>query len=99
MSTITDIFTTYASEYIERYPNLPASHHKAIDAICRCRTGAYGYSLYACQRCQQHHYIAHACGNRHCPQCQHHKAAQWLHNQLGTQLPAFCAIKEDSHWG
>jgi hypothetical protein len=47
MSTITDIFTTYASEYIERYPNLPASHHKAIDAICRCRTGAYGYSLYA----------------------------------------------------
>jgi hypothetical protein len=87
MSTITDIFTAYASEYIARYPNLPASHHKAIDAICRCRTGAYGYSLYACQRCQQQHYIAHACGNRHCPQCQHHKAVQWLHNQLDKQLP------------
>ena len=42
MSTITAIFTAYASEYIERYPHLPASHHKAIDAICRCRTGAYG---------------------------------------------------------
>jgi hypothetical protein len=87
MSTITDIFTAYASEYIARYPHLPASHHKAIDALCRCRTGAYGYSLYACQRWQQQPSIAHACGNRHCPQCQHHKAVQWLHHQLDKQLP------------
>jgi hypothetical protein len=42
MLTMSDIFTPYAPEYIERYPNLPASHHQAIDAICRCRTGAYG---------------------------------------------------------
>lgn len=87
MITMSDIFTTYAPEYIERYPNLPASHHKAIDAICRCRTGAYGSSLYACASCGQHHHIAHACGNRHCPQCQHQKAAQWLHTQLDKQLP------------
>jgi hypothetical protein len=45
MSTIRDIFTTYAPESIERSPNRPASHHKAIDAICRCRTGAYGSRL------------------------------------------------------
>ncbi len=87
MMTRTDIFTTYAPEYRERYPNLPASHHKALDAICHCRTGAYGYSLYACNSCGHHHHIAHACGNRHCPQCQHHKAAQWLHSQLDNQLP------------
>jgi Putative transposase/Transposase zinc-binding domain len=87
MITMSDIFTTYAPEYIERYPNLPASHQKAIDALCRCRTGAYGYSLYACASCGHHHHIAHACGNRHCPQCQHQKAAQWLHNQLDKQLP------------
>lgn len=87
MITIRDIVTTYAPAYIERYPNLPASHHKAIDAICRCRTGAYGYSLYACARCGPHHHIAHACGNRHCPQCQQQKAAQWLHHQRDKQLP------------
>jgi Putative transposase/Transposase zinc-binding domain len=87
MITLSDIFTTYAPEYIERYPHLPAVHHQAIDAICRCRTGAYGYSLYACESCGQHHHIAHACGNRHCPQCQHQKAAQWLYNQLDKQLP------------
>jgi hypothetical protein len=87
MLTLTAIFTTYAPEYIERYPNLPASHHKALDAICHCRTGAYGYSLSACESCGRHHHIAHACGNRHGPQCQHQKAAQWLHSQLDTQLP------------
>ena len=42
MSTIRDICTTYAPESIARAPHLPASHHKALDAICRCRTGAYG---------------------------------------------------------
>ena len=87
MITMRDIFTPYAPESIERSPTLPASHHTAIDAICRCRTGAYGSSLYACESCGQHHHIAHACGHRHCPQCQHQKAAQWLHNQLDKQLP------------
>src|SRR3989442_8638399 len=87
MLTMSDLFTPYAPEYSERSPNLPASHHKAIDAIGRCRTGAYGSSLSACESCGQPHHIAHACGNRHCPQCQHQKAAQWLHNQLDTQLP------------
>ena len=87
MITLRDIFTAYAPEYIERHPHLPISHHKAIDAICRCRTGAYGYSVYACQHCGHHHRVNHACGNRHCPQCQHHKAQRWLHNQLQKQLP------------
>ena len=87
MITMSDIFTPYAPESIERSPNLPASHHKAIDAICRCRTGAYGSSLSACESCGQPHHIAHACGHRHGPPCQHQQAAPWLHNQLDTQLP------------
>jgi hypothetical protein len=87
MRTIRDIFTTYAPEYLERSPHLPASPHQAMDAICRCRTGAYGYSLSAGARCRQHPDIAHACGHRHCPPCQHQKAAQWLHNPLDQQLP------------
>jgi hypothetical protein len=87
MTTISAIFTAYAPEYIERHPHLPTAHLKVIDAICRCRTGAYGYSLYACSTCGQHHRVNHACGNRHCPQCQHHKAQQWLHHQLKQQLP------------
>lgn len=42
MITMRALCTTYAPESLERYPNLPASPHKAIDARCRCRTGAYG---------------------------------------------------------
>ncbi len=87
MTTITDIFNTFAPEYLERYPNLPASHHKTISAIQNCRTGHYGYSLYQCQRCDGQHRVHHSCGNRHCPQCKHHKTRQWLQHQLDKQLP------------
>jgi Putative transposase/Transposase zinc-binding domain len=87
MTTITDIFTAYAPEYIARHPTLPTAHHKAIHAILNCRTGHYGHSLYACQRCGERHRILHSCGNRHCPQCQHSQAEQWLHKQLEKQLP------------
>ena len=45
MTTLRDIFTASAPEYIARPPHLPTSPHKAIDAIGRCRTGAYGSSL------------------------------------------------------
>ena len=68
MTTITDIFTAYAPEYIARHSTLPTSHHKARHAILNCRTGHYGYSLYACQHCGGRHRILHSCGNRHCPE-------------------------------
>jgi len=87
MTTIRALCTASAPEDIARHPHLPTSHHKAIDAICRCRTGAYGSSLSACHTCGQHHRVHHACGHRHCPQCQHHTAQLWLHNQLTKPLP------------
>jgi Putative transposase/Transposase zinc-binding domain len=87
MTTITDIVSAFAPEYLERYPNLPASHQKTLSAIQNCRTGHYGHSLYQCQRCGRQHRVHHACGNRHCPQCQQHTTQQWLHHQLEKQLP------------
>ncbi len=87
MTTIRDIFTAFAPEYLERYPHLPTSHHKVISAIQNCRSGHYGHSLYQCQSCGKHHRVNHSCGNRHCPQCQHHKTQQWLQHQLDKQLP------------
>jgi len=87
MTTIRDIFTAFANEYLERYPNLPLSHHKALSAIVHCRTGHYGHSLYQCQSCGGQHRVNHSCGNRHCPQCQQHKTQQWLYHHLDKQLP------------
>ena len=87
MTTITDIVAAFAKEYLQRYPNLPTAHQKVLSAIQNCKTGHYGHSLYACQDCGKQHRVNHACGNRHCPQCQHHKTRQWLQHQLEKQLP------------
>lgn len=87
MTTITEIFTTYAPEYLDKHPNLPEAHRKVIEAILHCRTGEYGSTVYQCQSCCQMHTVHCSCGNRHCPQCQHHKTRQWLDKQLDRQLP------------
>jgi Putative transposase/Transposase zinc-binding domain len=87
MTTIRDIFNAFAPESLERSPHLPPSHHKVIGAIQNCRSGPYGHSLYQCQSCGKHHRVQHSCGNRHCPQCQHHKTPQWLQHHLDKQLP------------
>ena len=87
MTTLRDIFTAFAPESLERYPHLPTSHQKVISAIQNCQSGHYGHSLYQCQSCNNQHHVNHSCGNRHCPQCQHHKTQQWLHHHLDKQLP------------
>jgi hypothetical protein len=87
MTTLRDLCTAFAPEYLERYPHLPTSHRKAISAIQNCQSGYYGHSLYQCQSCGEKHRVYHSCGNRHCPQCQHHKTQQWLHRHLEKQLP------------
>jgi len=87
MTTLRDIFTAFAPEYLERYPNLPLAHRKVISAIQHCQSGHYGHSLYQCPTCGEHHRVNHSCGNRHCPQCQQHKTQQWLQHHLDKQLP------------
>src|SRR5712691_8518848 len=87
MTTLRDIFTAFAPEYLERYPHLPLAHRKVISAIQQCQSGHYGHSLYQCHSCGESHRVNHACGNRHCPQCQQHTTQQWLQDHLDKQLP------------
>jgi hypothetical protein len=87
MTTRRDIFTAFAPEYLERSPNLPTSHRKGLSAIQHGRSGHSGHSLSQCQNCGGHHRVYHACGKRHCPQCQQHKTPQWLHHHLEQPLP------------
>jgi hypothetical protein len=87
MITLRDIFTAFAPEYLAHYPNLPSAHRKVISAIQHCQSGYYGHSLYQCPSCGGHHRVQHACGNRHCPQCQQQKTQQWLQHHLAKQLP------------
>ena len=86
--TINEIFQQYAHEYIDRFGDLmPADHRKVIDAIINCRTQYCGTMIYQCEACSQTHIVYRSCGNRHCPNCQHHKTHQWLVNQIERQLP------------
>lgn len=87
MTTMRDIFQAFAKESLERFPHLPLSHRKTLSAIQQCQSGYYGHSLYQCQGCGGQHRVNHSCGNRHCPQCQHHQTQQWLQHHLDKQLP------------
>ncbi len=86
--TINEIFQAYAQEYIETFgENIPSEHRKVIKAIINCRTECCGTMIYRCEKCGQHHIVYRSCGNRHCPNCQHHKTHQWLMKQMERQLP------------
>ncbi|MGH8604885.1 MAG: transposase zinc-binding domain-containing protein, partial [Gammaproteobacteria bacterium] len=88
MGVINDIFRTYGPEYLQHYgQSMPREHKKTIEALCQCRTETYGSVCYQCEDCGHHHLVPAACGNRHCPGCQHRKSQQWLERQLHRQLP------------
>lgn len=66
---------------------MPAAHRKALQALTACRTDACGVTGYTCSQCGEPHWTFRSCGNRHCPQCQHHKSREWLNRRLAGALP------------
>jgi len=87
-NTITDIFRLYGQEYCDRFgKNMPRVHTKALEAIISCRTSLRGTVTAHCTACKKQHVLFCACGNRHCPACQHHKARAWLARQIDRALP------------
>jgi hypothetical protein len=60
---------------------------KTVRALAACRTRALGGQLFHCTNCQREHFVAHSCRNRHCPQCQGPRAADWLAKQEAALLP------------
>jgi hypothetical protein len=88
MTTINEIFRTFAPEYLRRYGHsMPQQHKKIISAIIECRTETSGSAVYRCEKCGRSHVAPCGCGNRHCPQCQHRKSRLWLERQMSRQLP------------
>jgi hypothetical protein len=88
MASISEIFRTFSSEYVDRFgDSMPREHRKAMNAIIDCRTEAAGIAVYECQECGELHRVNRSCGNRHCPTCQNHKTSQWLDRQMQRQLP------------
>ena len=88
MTSINEIFRSFAPEYLERYANsMPKTHRKAIDALIACRTEACGLARYQCETCAGSHEFYRSCGNRHCPTCQRTAESQVLRSAGGTRRP------------
>jgi rubrerythrin len=88
MTPISEIFSTFGPEYMERFGNdVPLEHRKAVDAMIACRTRKAGITYYECEQCGHLHVIYRSCGNRHCPTCQHLKNRQWLETQMKRRFP------------
>lgn len=87
-STIGEIFRQYGPAYRRKYAQrMSRDQLRVMDMLARCRTGELGSALYRCDACEKDHAIPRSCGNRHCPQCQGHKAKQWLEKQFDKLLP------------
>lgn len=85
---LADIFRQYGPSYREKYGNkMPPNHLAVMRAIEACRTEALGGHLYYCAKCDEQWYSYHSCRNRHCPQCQHEAAQDWLERQCQLLLP------------
>jgi len=86
--TLGHIFRLYSPAYRAQYaPRMSRQQLQVMDRLERCRTGALGHAVYRCDACGTEHLVPQSCGNRHCPQCQGHKAKQWLDTQLAKLLP------------
>lgn len=86
--TLGEIFRQYGPAYRARYAGrMPQVHLRVMDLLERCRTGSLGHAVYRCTACGTSHVFPQSCGNRHCPQCQGHKAKQWLERQWERLLP------------
>ncbi len=82
------LIKTYRVQLEARYGRyLLSGHHRALDAISRCRTPASGEVLARCGDCGQVDWHACSCGHRSCPRCQNHEVSQWLERQREKLLP------------
>ena len=87
MSTLADIVHEYGAAYREKFDDrLLPSHRRTLHDIAQCRTAVFGGHVYHCATCDETHYQYHSCQNRHCPQCQHDAAQQWLTKQQALLL-------------
>jgi hypothetical protein len=86
--TLGQIFRQYGPAYRTKYAGrMPPEQLQVMGLLERCRTGELGHAVYRCDTCATYHPVPQSCGNRHCPQCQGHKAQQWLEQQLAKLLP------------
>lgn len=83
-----DIINRYQSRYLSQYQSMITSQqHHAMNSILACKTAYYGEVTMHCHQCNHHQRYAISCGNRNCPNCQHHDTERWLQRQQQKLMP------------
>jgi hypothetical protein len=83
-----EVLHRWAPAYRERFAAaMPPRHQEVLDHLRTCRTPALGGALHYCPACRECHYSYHSCNDRHCPQCGHTDADQWLSDHTALLLP------------
>ncbi len=83
---IADIIDRYRPELEKNFQLLP-SHHKALNAMQRCRRTGTREVLVHCDSCGKDEEYLLSCGHRSCPHCQNHETTKWLERQKNKLLP------------
>lgn len=65
------------------------SYHawKVMQQLIACGTGDLGYHYLVCDHCGHLDVVGRACKNRHCPNCNLARAAEWLEQRENELLP------------
>ncbi len=65
----------------------PAHVRKVLAQLVACGTGDMGYHYLRCSNCGRVEVVGRACQNRHCPNCNHARTAQWCADREAELLP------------
>jgi hypothetical protein len=77
MILLSSVIQTFEAEFMATYQNtLLPSQRKALDALKQCRTTQSLGVMVQCDGCEKQVFIAHSCGHRSCPHCQHHGSSR-----------------------
>jgi len=76
-ATLQSIFRHKFIQYQQQH-GLTLTQYKAAQAIMNCRTDAFGYEEWGCNKDEHIEHHAHSCRNRSCPRCQGHYTHDWL---------------------
>jgi hypothetical protein len=88
MPEVADVLRRYGADYRQRFGEaLLPSHRRAIDALLRCRTEAWGGQLFQCDHGGQEHDVYHSCRHRSCPKCHQQDTEAWLAERRQELLP------------
>jgi hypothetical protein len=73
--------------FADQGAGLTPTQRKVLAAMAACRTAAMGVHVQQCEHCGGEVILYNSCGDRHCPQCQGGKRAEWFEKRRQDLLP------------